>query len=254
MNILVTGGAGYIGSKVSLDLLEKGHKVFIIDNLSKGKKKLIPKKSVFFKLDISNNIKISNLIKKHNIEAVYHFAAFISVPESLKKPKLYKINNYYKSKIFINNCIKNKVRYFIFSSTAAVYENPKKITKIKENFIRNPKNPYGLSKLLVENYIQSLQTNMKFCILRYFNVAGADKKLRTGQLGNNSNLFNNLSNAILYKNKVFEIYGKNYLTKDGTAVRDFIHLEDLSNIHIKCLLYLKNKLKRNFIFVCRLCI
>ena len=250
MNILVTGGAGYIGSKVSLDLLEKGHKVFIIDNLSKGKKKLIPKKSVFFKLDISNNIKISNLIKKHNIEAVYHFAAFISVPESHKKPKLYKINNYYKSKIFINNCIKNKVRYFIFSSTAAVYENPKKITKIKENFIRNPKNPYGLSKLLVENYIQSLQTNMKFCILRYFNVAGADKKLRTGQLGNNSNLFNNLSNAILYKNKVFEIYGKNYLTKDGTAVRDFIHLEDLSNIHIKCLLYLKNKLKRNLILNC----
>tara|TARA_X000001036_G_C20598834_1_gene774069 strand:+ start:250 stop:1224 length:975 start_codon:yes stop_codon:yes gene_type:complete len=241
MNILVTGGAGYIGSKVSLDLIEKGHKVFIIDNLSKGKKKLIPKKSVFFKLDISNNIKISNLIKRHNIKAVYHFAAFISVPESLKKPKLYRINNYHKSKIFINNCIKNNVRYFIFSSTAAVYENPKKINKIKENFKRNPKNPYGLSKLLVENYIQNLKTNMKFCILRYFNVAGADKKLRTGQLGNNSNLFNNLSNAILYKNKVFEIYGKNYLTKDGTAVRDFIHLEDLSNIHVRCLSFLKKR-------------
>ena len=250
MNILVTGGAGYIGSKVSIDLLEKGHNVFILDNLSKGKKKLIPKKSVFFKLDISNNKKISNLIKKHNIEAVYHFAAFISVPESLKKPKLYLINNYYKSKIFINNCIKNNIRYFIFSSTAAVYENPNKIIKIKENFKRNPKNPYGLSKLLVENYIQSLQTNMKFCILRYFNVAGADKKLRTGQLNNNSNLFNNLSNAIIYKNKVFEIYGKNYLTKDGTAVRDFIHLEDLSNIHVKCLSFLKNKLKRNLILNC----
>ena len=133
MNILVTGGAGYIGSKVSLDLLEKGHKVFILDNLSKGKKKkLIPKKSIFFKLDISNNKKISNLIKRHNIDAVYHFAAFISVPESLKNPKLYRVNNYYKSKIFINNCIKNNVKYFIFSSTAAVYENPKKILKLKK--------------------------------------------------------------------------------------------------------------------------
>ena len=241
MNILVTGGAGYIGSKVSIDLLEKGHKVFILDNLSKGKKKLIPKKSIFFKLDISNKKKISNLIQKHKIEAVYHFAAFISVPESLKKPSLYRLNNYYKSKIFINNCIKNKVKYFLFSSTAAVYENPKKKIKIKENFKRNPKSPYGLSKLLVENYIQSLQTNMKFCILRYFNVAGADKKLRTGQLGNNSNLFNNLSKSILHKNKIFEIYGKNYLTKDGTAVRDFIHLEDLSSIHVKSLSYLKKR-------------
>ncbi len=249
MNILVTGGAGYIGSKVSLDLIEKGHKVFIIDNLSKGKKKLIPKKSFFFKLDISNKKKISNLIKRHKIEAVYHFAALISVPESLKKPRLYRLNNYYKSKIFIHNCIDNNVKYFIFSSTAAVYESPKKINKIKENFKRNPKNPYGLSKLLVENYIQSLQTNMKFCILRYFNVAGADKKLRTGQLGNNSNLFNNLSNAILHKNKIFEIYGKNYKTKDGSPVRDFIHIEDLSNIHLKTLSYLKKQNKNKVIIL-----
>ncbi len=247
MNILVTGGAGYIGSKVSLDLLELGHKVFIIDNLSKGKRKLIPKKSIFFKLDISNKKQISNLIKKYKIHAVYHFAAFISVPESLKKPKLYLMNNYYKTKIFINNCIENNVKYFIFSSTAAVYENPKKKIKIKENFKRNPKNPYGLSKLLVENYIYSLQNDTKFCILRYFNVAGADKKLRTGQLNNNSNLFNNLSKAILLKNKVFEIYGKNYLTKDGTAVRDFIHLEDLSNIHVKCLSFLKKKLNNKIL-------
>ncbi len=247
MNILVTGGAGYIGSKVSLDLIKKGHKVFIVDNLSKGKKKLIPKKSIFYKLNISNIKKISNLIQKNKIKAVYHFAAYISVPESLKKPKTYFRNNYYKSKIFIDNCIQNKVKYFIYSSTAAIYSNPKNNTKISENFKKNPKNPYGQSKLLVEKYIKSVKTNMKFCILRYFNVAGADTKLRTGQMNNGSNLFKNISKAILKKNIIFEIYGKNYSTKDGTAVRDYIHLEDLSDIHIKSLIYLKNKAKQKFL-------
>ena len=251
MNILVTGGAGYIGSKVALDLIEKGHKVWIIDNLSKGKKKLIPKKSFFYKVDIANVNKISKLIKTNKIDTVFHFAAFISVPESLKKPKIYFKNNYLKSKIFINNCIKNNIKYFIYSSTAAIYENPKRNIKISENFKKNPQNPYGLSKLNVEKYINNVKAKMKFCILRYFNVAGADKKLRTGQINNVSNLFKNLSKSILNKSINLEIYGKDHLTKDGTAVRDFIHLEDLSDIHIKSLDYLKTRSKKKIqIFNC----
>ncbi len=247
MNILVTGGAGYIGSKVALDLIERGHKVWIVDNLSKGKKKLIPKKSFFYKLDIANVKKISKLIQTNKIDTVFHFAAFISVPESLKKPEIYFKNNYIKSKIFINNCIDSNIKYFIYSSTAAIYQSPKRNIKISESFKKNPQNPYGLSKLRVEKYINNVKTKMKFCILRYFNVAGADKKLRTGQINDVSNLFKNLSKSILNKSRNFKIYGKNYLTKDGTAVRDFIHLEDLSNIHIKSLDYLKNKLKRKIL-------
>ncbi len=247
MNILVTGGAGYIGSKVSLDLIEKGHKVFIIDDLSKGKKKLIPKKSIFYKLNISDIKNISKLIKKNKIIAVFHFAAFTSVPESLKKPRKYFTNNYLKTKSFIQSCHNNDIKYFIYSSTAAIYKNPKNNIKIRENFTKNPSNPYGLSKLLVEKYIQKIKTKTKFCILRYFNVAGADKKLRVGQVNSNSNLFKNLSKTILKKNKIFEIYGNDYLTKDGTAVRDFIHLEDLSSIHLKSLNYLKNKAKKKIL-------
>lgn len=249
MNILVTGGAGYIGSKVAYDLIDNGHNVFIVDNLSTGKKTLIPKKSFFKKIDISSTNKLTNLIKINNIKAVYHFAALTSVPESLKKPKSYYKNNYLKSKALIDICIKNNVDYFIYSSTAAVYQDPKKKIKIKENFKKKPKNLYGLSKLLVERYIEKLNTNTKFCILRYFNVAGADKKLRTGQVSNNSNLFKSLIKSILKKQKIFKINGNNYSTSDGTAVRDFIHIEDLSDIHIKALNYLRKKLKKKILIL-----
>ena len=249
MNILLTGGAGYIGSKVAIDLLEKGHQVFIIDNLSTGQKKIIPKKSKFFKLDISNSSKISNIIKANNIQIVFHFAALISVPESLKKPKKYYLNNYLKSKIFIKNCISNNIKYFLFSSTAAIYQNPLKNITIKENFKKNSKNPYGVSKWLVEKYILSVKNKMKFCILRYFNVAGADKNLFTGQVSDNLNLFKNLAKTINKKDSTFKVYGNSYPTKDGTAVRDFIHLEDLSDIHLKSLAYIKKKINKNILIL-----
>ena len=249
MNILVTGGAGYIGSKVSHDLIKKGHKLFIIDNLSIGKKKIIPKKSKFFKLDILNSVEISKIIKQNNIQTVFHFAAFTSISESLKKPKKYYLNNYLKSKIFIKNCISCNIKYFVFSSTAAIYQRPAKNITIKENSKKNPKNPYGASKWLVEKYIQSVKDKMKFCILRYFNVAGADRNLFTGQINNNVNLFKNLAKTINKKNSIFKIFGNNYLTKDGTAVRDFIHLEDLSDIHLKSLAYIKKKNNKNILIL-----
>lgn len=250
MNILVTGGAGYIGSKVSLDLLDKGHKVFIVDNLSTGKRKLIPKKSIFCKTDISNVKKISNIINQNSIEAVFHFAAYTSVPDSFKKPKVYYKNNYIKSKIFIKSCLTNHIKYFIHSSTAAIYKEPKKKIKIKENDQKKPKSPYGFTKFMLEKYIKSVKKQSNFCILRYFNVAGADQKLRTGQINDNLSMFKNLSKSIV-KKKDFKINGKNYLTQDGTAVRDYIHLEDLSDIHLKALNYLKkNKIKDLLILNC----
>lgn len=240
MKILVTGGAGYIGSKVALDLSNNGHDIFIIDNLSNGSKKLIPKKAKFYLIDISDSINIEKIIKKNKIEVVFHFAAFISVEESLKKPNKYLKNNFIKSKTFIDICTKNYIKYFIFSSTAAVYGKTNK--KVKENFLTNPKNPYGKSKLKTENYIKKLQTNTKFTILRYFNVAGADKNLKTGQIGKHksTHVIKKLTDAVI-KKKTFEIFGKNYNTKDGSAVRDFIYLEDLSKIHIKILKFMMKK-------------
>lgn len=251
MNILVTGGAGYIGSKVSFDLLDKGHNVVIIDNLSNSYKKNVPKKSKFYKLDINEKKKIEKLIIKFKIEAVYHFAAHISVEESLKFPKKYFNNNYLKTKKFINLCTKNNIKHFIFSSTASVYG--KNLKKVSENSKILPNNPYGISKMKVENYIKRNLSNTNFCILRYFNVAGADKKLRTGQNSRNkaTHLIKKLTEAIQNKKLFFNIYGNNYNTKDGTAVRDFIHIEDLSNIHIKILNYMKKNINKKItIFNC----
>ena len=156
MKILVTGGAGYIGSKVALDLINNGHDIFIVDNLSNGSKKLIPKKAKFFLSDISNKNKVEKIILKNKIEAVYHFAAFISVEESIKKPTKYLRNNFIKSKIFIDICIKNKIRYFIYSSTAAVYGKTNS-KLIDEKHIKNPISPYGTSKLMVENILQTVE-------------------------------------------------------------------------------------------------
>lgn len=248
MNILVTGGAGYIGSKVALDLISKKHNVIILDNLSRGNKKLIPKGATFIKTDISNKKKVELILKKFEIETVYHFAGLISVEESLIKPKEYNLNNYIKTKILINLCIKKKIKNFIFSSTAGVYSNPKNNVTIKENFKKEPKHNYGKSKLKVEKYIQKNSKKMKFVILRYFNVVGADYKLRVGQMGKGSSLFKNLSDSILKKN-FFYIYGKNCNTKDGSPVRDFIHLEDLSDIHLKILLYLKKQKTKKLIIL-----
>ena len=240
MNILVTGGAGYIGSKIALDLISHKHKVIIVDKLLYRSKKLIPKGSIFFKTDISDKAKIKSKIEKFKIDTVFHFAGLISVEESMKKPNKYFYNNYYKSKILIKICLEQKIKNFIYSSTAGVYSSPKKNIKIKENFKKIPNHVYGKSKLKVEKYIQKNSKKMNFVILRYFNVVGADRKLRVGQIGKGSGLFKKLSYSIL-KNKIFHIYGNDYKTKDGSPVRDFIHLEDLSDIHLRIMRYLSKK-------------
>ena len=179
-NILLTGGAGYIGSTVAHDLIKSGHKVTIVDNLSTGYKNLIPSKARFYKADISNIQILKKIIKSNNFDLVMHFAAFVKVDESVKKPKKYFSNNYNKTKSFLNCCFEQGLNKIIFSSTASVYGNRKK--KVKEKNKLLPDNPYALSKMKCERFILDADHDKKckFVILRYFNVAGSPKNLKTG--------------------------------------------------------------------------
>jgi|TARA_B100001540_G_scaffold316190_1_gene345399 UDP-glucose 4-epimerase len=251
MEILITGGAGYIGSHVAYLLVDKGYKITIIDNLITGNKKLVPTKANFIKCDINNVKKINKLLKKKKFKAVLHFAGLIRVDESIKSPSKYINNNYYKSKIFIRTCIKNNLRNIIFSSTAGVYGDSKK-KHVTENDKLKPLNPYAKSKLLIEKYIQKVakKNNLRYIILRYFNVAGTEKKKRTGLLSKKStNLIKIISEAASKKRKKIIINGNDYKTPDGTPVRDFIHVSDLVDIHIKSMQYII-KSNKSQIFNC----
>ena len=243
MNILITGGAGYIGSHMALKLLDLGHKVTIIDNLSTGSQKLVPKKATFIKSNINNIPVLTKILKKNSFDALIHFAGFIQVEESIKYPKKYFTNNTKNSRILINTCVQNGLKNIIFSSTAAAYGDSKKFY-VNENTKLNPINPYAKSKVLTENYLKKLNKNKKinFVILRYFNVAGADPKMRSGLISKKStHLIKIASEVAIGKRKSITIFGNNYTTKDGTAIRDFIHVSDLAEIHIKSIKYLLAK-------------
>ena len=250
-NILLTGGAGYIGSHVANLLLDNGYDVTIIDNLVTGSKSLVPKKSRFILCDISNKKKISEIIKKNNFDIVMHFAGLIRVDESIKYPKKYNNYNFKKAKIFIETCLKNNLNKIIFSSSASVYGNPKG-NKVSENDSLKPLNPYAKSKLKLENFIIkcSKEKNINYIILRYFNVAGADYKQRTGmRVKSSTNLIKVICEVATGKRKKFIINGNNYKTKDGTTIRDFIHVSDLAEIHHLSAKYLM-KNKKSEIFNC----
>ena len=232
MKALVTGGAGYIGSIVSNYLLDKGHHVTIIDNLSTGSRKNLPKKATFYNCDIGNVKFLNKIFIKKKFDIVFHFAAYINNEESLKFPKKYYNNNYKKGKIFFDNCIKNNINKFIYSSTAAVYGNKNK--KVTENDKPKPMSAYSKSKLKLEKYLIKKRKKIRCVILRYFNVAGSDKKLRSGfNINKGYNLILNLCAASIKKKK-FIINGDNYKTPDGTPIRDYIHVEDLAKIHLLC--------------------
>ena len=233
-NILLTGGAGYIGSHVANYLLDKGSKVTIIDNLSTGYKNLIPKKSKFFKCDIADTKKVTEIIKNNNFDVVMHFAGVIRVDESIKNPKKYYFINYKKGKIFLNTCFDNNLKKVIFSSTASVYGNSKK-NKVSETNKLKPLNPYAKSKLKIEKYLikSSKYKKFKYIILRYFNVAGADKKLRTGLISKvSTHLIKVASEVATNKRDSLTINGDDYDTPDGTTIRDYIHVSDLADIHL----------------------
>ena len=233
INILVTGGAGYIGSHVCHLLIDKGYKVTCIDSLINGNKKLLPKKVDLKVFDIGDKNKVSKLIQSKKFDLVMHFAGLIKVDESMKKPKKYRKYNYFKAKSFLETCFDNNLKNIIFSSTAAVYGNTN--NKVKENYKKKTLNPYASSKLELENFIKNSSKihKSKFIILRYFNVAGSDRLMRTGLISKRStHLIKIISEVVVGKRKVLKIYGDNYDTPDGTPIRDFVHVSDLADIHL----------------------
>ncbi len=232
--ILVTGGAGYIGSHVSNLLIDMGYSVTIIDNLVTGNKFLVPKKAKLEICDIENKKKVAKILKKNKFQIVMHFAGLIRVDESMKKPKKYNYYNYIKAKNFFETCFENGLNKLIFSSTAAVYGNTKN-KKAKEKDKLYPLNPYAFSKMKLEKYLikKSKENKIKCIILRYFNVAGADKKMRTGPISKHAtHLIKIACEVATNKKKELTINGSNYKTRDGTPVRDYIHVSDLSEIHL----------------------
>ena len=239
-NILITGGAGYIGSHVSFLLIEKGYNITIIDNLITGNKQLVPKEANLEICDITDTDKVTQILKSKKFEAVLHFAGLIRVEESVKYPEKYIEFNYNKAKIFLDICFQNNLNKVIFSSSAAVYGSPKK-DKIIESDELNPLSPYADSKLMLENYLidQSKNVNVKYIILRYFNVAGADQKMRTGLISKfSTHLIKVASEVATKKRNKLVINGDDYNTPDGTPIRDYIHVSDLADIHLKSLEYL----------------
>ena len=250
-NILVTGGAGYIGSHVTNLLIDKGYNVTVIDNLITGNKELVNKKANFINCDIADENIINNLLKTNKFEIVIHFAGLIRVDESLEQPERYNEFNFEKAKIFLDTCFKNNLEKIIFSSTASVYGNPKKLN-VSEKDDLNPLNPYAETKLKLENYLinKSKSCSIRYIILRYFNVAGADEKLRSGLISKYStHLIKIASEVAVNKRDEMIINGDDYDTKDGTAVRDYIHVSDLADIHLASAEYLKRNNNSN-IFNC----
>ena len=241
-NILITGGAGYIGSHTAEILINNKKKVFIVDNLSTGSKKLINKKTKFYKEDILNTQKIKKIITVNKIDSIIHLAAVLSVGESEKNPKKYNRINVTGTKNLLEAVKKSNVKNIIFSSTCAVYKDG--FAKVNEKTKLGPTSVYGKTKLNCEKAIKFFckKNKINYGILRYFNVAGASETGKIGQINKGDQLFKNLSIETKKKNPVFKIYGSNYKTKDGTCVRDYIHVSDISEIHYKVLL----KIDKNF--------
>ncbi len=241
MNILVTGGAGYIGSHVVKQLGKQGHKIIVLDNLSKGFREAV----TYGELVVGNTGDkelVSKLLKEHSIEAVMHFAAFTIVPESVSNPLKYYGNNTCNTRNLLECCQNADVKYFIFSSTAAVYGIPENSDAIKEDTITNPINAYGTSKLMSEMMLRDLcaATDMKYVALRYFNVAGCDPEGKIGQSTPEATLLIKVACEVATgKRENLKVFGTDYPTPDGTGIRDYIHVVDLADAHLKALDYLK---------------
>tara|TARA_Y100000768_G_scaffold371923_1_gene339093 strand:- start:291 stop:1274 length:984 start_codon:yes stop_codon:yes gene_type:complete len=250
-NILLTGGAGYIGSHVTNLLIDQGSNVTVIDNLITGNKNLINPKAKFINCDIADKKNISEVLINNKFDVVMHFAGLIRVDESVKEPEKYNEFNFEKAKIFLDTCFEHGLKKIIFSSTASVYGNPIK-NNVSENDDLNPLNPYAETKLKLENYIinKSKSENVSYVILRYFNVAGADEKLRSGLISKHStHLIKIASEVAVGKRNEIIINGNDYDTRDGTPIRDYIHVSDLADIHLVSAKYLLDKKESN-IFNC----
>ena len=248
-NILITGGAGYIGSHVAEILINKKKKIFIIDNLSSGFKKLLNKKAHFINLNILNTSKLKKIIIHNKIDSVIHLAASLIISVGEMHPKLYYKNNVLGTKSLLRACNNSLVKNFIFSSTAAVYKEGQKIVSEKSKV--NPKSVYGKTKLLAEKHIilDCKKMKINYGILRYFNVCGASPSGKIGIISKGDHLFKNISVEVMKKKPVIKIYGNDYNTPDGTAIRDFIHVSDLAEVHYQVLQKI-SKTKKSKILNC----
>ena len=242
MNVLVIGGAGYIGSHAVNKLIKKGYTVSVLDNLVTGHLDAVDEKATFYQGDIRDKAKLNEIIQEEKIEAIFHFAASSLVGESVEKPLKYFNNNVVGMEVLLEAMMENDVKKIIFSSTAAVYGEVE-TDLITENELKNPTSPYGESKLMMERMIQWCDTayGIKFVSLRYFNVAGA---LSTGEIGEDhdpeTHLIPIVLQAALGQREAITIFGDDYATPDGTCIRDYVHVEDLIDAHILALEYLNN--------------
>ncbi|MBC7363888.1 MAG: UDP-glucose 4-epimerase GalE [Candidatus Aminicenantes bacterium] len=236
MKILVTGGAGYIGSHTVKDLLKHGYEVVIVDNFSSGHPELVCGGQVI-QADLRNKEQIADIFRQHKIDAVLHFAALIQVGESYQDPQKYYLHNLLTSLNLLETMLRHQVKQFIFSSSAAVYGAPQKIP-IEENHPLNPVNPYGTTKFMVEKILAdySRAYGLRYVSLRYFNAAGADPEGELGELHSpETHLIPNILLHLLGKNPDFQVFGHDFPTPDGTAIRDYIHVTDLARAHVLAL-------------------
>ncbi len=235
--ILVTGGAGYIGSHAVLALLDAGYGVAVIDNLTTGFRWAVPDDVAFYEGDIEDQPLVERVIADQGVKAIMHFAGSIIVPESVENPLKYYHNNSAKSRALIESAVRTGVKHFIFSSTAATYGVPEE-SPVKESTPKRPINPYGMSKLMTEIMLEDVSKahDFNYCALRYFNVAGADPKCRTGQsTAGATHLIKVAVEAALGKRSHVSVFGTDYDTPDGTGVRDYIHVSDLARAHVLAL-------------------
>lgn len=231
-SILITGGAGYIGSHIVYAMRDHGYSVVVLDNLSNSRRDLLPDDVPFYQNDVSDIAAVSEILKKHNIDTVIHMAAFLSVEESVSQPLKYYQNNVAGTANLLQACVANNVKKIIFSSTGATYASSDK--PIAETDKTEPDSPYGMSKLMAERVIRDTvaANDLKAVILRYFNVAGADPKGRTGQQGiKATHLISRSCQAANGDAGEMKIFGTDYDTIDGTCVRDYIHVSDLAQAH-----------------------
>jgi UDP-glucose 4-epimerase len=241
MTVLVTGGAGYIGSHMVYELLDAGEKVVVVDNLTTGFKSAVAKDAELVVGDFGDGELIRSLLERHPVDTVIHFAAKIVVPESVAKPLLYYKNNTVNAHALISTVVDAKVPNFIFSSTAAVYGTPA-TTPVSEDAPLHPESPYGRSKMMVEMMLADAAAayGLRYTALRYFNVAGADPKGRTGQsTAGATHLIKVAAEAALGKRRSMIVYGTDYPTPDGTCIRDYIHVTDLCVAHTEALSHLR---------------
>ena len=250
--VLVTGGAGYIGSHAVLALKDAGWPVAVIDDLSNGSRQVVPDNVPFYEGNVADRSLVDRIFEEERIEAIMHFAGSIVVPESVEQPLKYYANNTLASHALISAAVAAGVKHILFSSTAATYGAPERVP-IDEDDPKVPINPYGASKLMTERMLEdaSAAHPFNYGALRYFNVAGADPEGRTGQLGKGStHLIKVACEAAVGKRDRIAVYGTDYPTPDGTCIRDYIHVSDLAAAHVAALEWLVAHPDENLVMNC----